>query len=49
MTGDSAQSGILPDHPVTPTVDDFLAGIDSQLEFSLKLIQASGIAHKAGP
>jgi hypothetical protein len=49
MTGDSARSGILLDHPVTPTVEDFLAGIDSQLEFALKLIRDSRIVQKAGP
>jgi hypothetical protein len=33
--------GIQPDHAVRPTVDDFLAGIDTELAFALDLIQAS--------
>jgi C-terminal processing protease CtpA/Prc len=30
--------GILPDHPVIPSVKDALGGVDSELDFALKLI-----------
>jgi hypothetical protein len=30
--------GVYPDHPITPKIDDILAGIDTELNFALSLI-----------
>jgi hypothetical protein len=39
--------GVLPDHAIRPTVDDFLAGIDTELEYALDLIQQNQRAQQA--
>ena len=31
--------GLLPDHPVTQPVEDFIAGVDTQMEYTLDLIR----------
>jgi hypothetical protein len=38
VSGVPNDRGILPDHPITPTVADFVAGVDTVLEYTLALI-----------
>jgi hypothetical protein len=38
VSGVPNDRGIMPDHPVTPTVADFVSGVDTELEYTLALI-----------
>ena len=34
--------GVIPDYHVTPTIEDIINGIDTEMEFTLKLIEKKG-------
>jgi hypothetical protein len=41
VKGLSRETGIMPDYPVEPTIDDLLAGRDAVKDFAMKLIDMS--------